>query len=148
MDEVFITNSEEETILRASEFSKKLKPTDVVFLHGDLGSGKTTFTKGIARGLGISSRIISPTFVLMRKHTVDSNSDMPTLKMLYHLDLYRLSGEKEAKAIDLKDFLDDPNGVVVIEWPEIGQSLINKKSWHIQLQTIENEARRIEIDFK
>ena len=65
-----ITKSDEETQSAGEEFAKKLNPTDVVFLIGDLGSGKTTFTKGLAKGLGIDNRIISPTFVVVRRHTV------------------------------------------------------------------------------
>ena len=151
--ETVITNSDEETQRLGEEFAKKLKPKDVVFLIGDLGSGKTTFTKGVARGLGIETRIISPTFVIMRMHEVKSqNSKVKNIKQyskiltLYHLDLYRLKSEKQTADIGLVDILSDRTGIVVIEWPEISQNLVSKKVWKVRFGNLDRDQR--EISFK
>lgn len=116
------------------EFSKKLNPQDVVFLIGNLGSGKTTFTKGIAKGLGITSRIISPTFVLVRSHDIEKGK----IKTLYHLDLYRLQNENDVLGINLTDYLEDERGLVVIEWPEVSQNIVKKKVWKVVFETKEH----------
>lgn len=148
MNQEFITKSAEETEMLGEEFSKKLNPQDVVFLVGDLGSGKTTFVKGLARGLGIESRILSPTFVVVRQHSVRSQktagNSKQMIEKLYHLDLYRLGNEDEAKGVDLNDFLLDEKGIVVIEWPVISQDLVHKKVWKIQFEYRE-EGRKIAI---
>ncbi len=138
-----ITTSSQQTEKLGEEFAKKLQPQDVIFLKGDLGSGKTTFTKGLAKGLGITSRIISPTFIIVRSHST-GRADISTL---YHLDLYRLQSEKEALGIDLNDYLADPTGVVVIEWPEVSQNIVKKKVWNISFWQNENN-REIEISEK
>lgn len=146
MDE-FITKSSQKTEELGMELGKKMKPQDVIFLIGDLGSGKTTFVKGLAASLGVTTRIISPTFVIARQHEVegDTKSDIRTL---YHLDLYRLANEKEAKSIDLKDFLNDKNGIVVIEWPEISQNIVDKKVWKIEFQYMHGDERKITVRYE
>ena len=156
--EEFITKSGDETEKLGEEFAKQLKSQDAVFLIGDLGSGKTTFTKGLAKGLNINDRIISPTFVIVRQHRVsvqrtvdrkyETQANVKRIETLYHLDLYRLGGERDVKGIDLKDFLDDKSGVVVIEWPEIGQNLVDKKVWKVNFEHLENDGRKISISYE
>lgn len=142
--EDFISFSANQTEKIGYEFAGKLKPHDVVFLIGDLGSGKTTFVKGLAQGLGVASRIMSPTFVIAREHTTNDKN----IKTLYHLDLYRLFSEKQAEKIDIKDFLDDPNGVVVIEWPETSQGLVDKKVWKITFEVKDELTRNLNISYE
>lgn len=88
---------------------KVLQAGDVVLLHGDLGAGKTTFTQGIAQGLGIDEPVTSPTFTLIREYEGHL--------MLYHVDLYRIGGTAEAADLGLEEYLSG-TGVCVIEWPE------------------------------
>ncbi|MBU1093143.1 MAG: tRNA (adenosine(37)-N6)-threonylcarbamoyltransferase complex ATPase subunit type 1 TsaE [Firmicutes bacterium] len=85
------------------------EPRVVILLDGDLGAGKTTFTKGLARGIGISSIVNSPTFTIMKKYTSDDR-----FHRLYHLDLYRLEGVNDD--FDLEEYIDGV-GMIVIEWP-------------------------------
>lgn len=144
MDISIISHSEEETIEAGISLTQKLSPQDVVFLRGDLGSGKTTFAKGIAKGLGISTRIISPTFVIVREHEVDSGK----IKKMYHMDLYRLQDEHEALGVDIKDILNDEQGIVVIEWPEISQNLVKKKAWNVRIDNINESERKIQIAYE
>ncbi len=85
----------------------------VLCLWGELGSGKTTFVQGIAKGIGIASRLLSPTFIIVRRY------DIPKTEIvLYHLDLYRMRGNTDIEGLGFKDMLKDPNALVVIEWPE------------------------------
>jgi tRNA threonylcarbamoyladenosine biosynthesis protein TsaE len=123
MKEEYITQNEEETIKLGEEFAKKIKPKDIVFLMGNLGSGKTAFVKGVAKGLGIKTRIISPTFVVARTHTTNHKK----IKTLYHLDLYRLEGKNDLRKIGIDDFFNDEFAVTLIEWPENANSLVNEK---------------------
>ena len=139
-DEYSIKN-EEEMVELGQEFAKQLKPSDVVLLYGELGSGKTTFTKGLAKGLGVVTRIISPTFILHRSHHIDSN----LFKTLNHVDLYRLN-DKNIKSFDLENLLEDRNSVTVIEWPEVGQDIIDREYWNINLIQI-GDSRQINISY-
>lgn len=148
MNDVVITKSGEETLALGREFSAKLQPMDVVFLIGELGAGKTTFTKGIAEGLGIESRVISPTFVVLRTHSFNSpttNHQSQDILTLYHLDLYRLDSEKHAKEVGIDDILQDKNGVTVIEWPEVAQGLVEGKVWKIIFEHVKDDRK---ITFK
>ncbi len=147
---VKITKTAEETEKAGEEFARIVKPQDVVFLIGKLGSGKTTFVKGLARGLGIVSRIISPTFVVVRQHSLPTTNYQildGKVTTLYHLDLYRLQSSQEALAIDLKDYLDDTQGIVAIEWPELSQQIVNKKVWKVTFD-VKNELREISMSYE
>lgn len=140
-DEYSIKN-EEEMVELGQEFAKQLKPSDVVLLYGELGSGKTTFTKGLAKGLGVVTRIISPTFILHRSHHIDSN----LFKTLNHVDLYRLN-DKNIKSFDLENLLEDRNSVTVIEWPEVIEKTISKKAWKVKF-AYEEEARKVKFNYE
>ena len=105
----FISHSEKETKNLAKKLAKKL--TGVIALIGELGSGKTTFAQGFAAGLGIKEKIISPTFVLIRQHRIPK-----TEKTLYHIDLYRI--EEDFSKLGLKEILENPNNIILIEWAE------------------------------
>jgi len=106
-----VTNSAKETIRAGERLAKKLRPGDIVALTGNLGSGKTTFTKGLGKGLGVKDprRINSPTFVLIKEH----NGKVP----LYHLDLYRMDDLKEIENLAIEEYIYG-NGITVIEWAE------------------------------
>ncbi len=107
MEEKYISKSLEDTQKIAIEFSKTLNSGDIVLLSGDLGAGKTQFTKGIARGLGIEDVVPSPTFTIMNSFG----------GRLFHFDLYRLKSFDELMAIGAEEFLYS-DGISVLEWPE------------------------------
>ncbi len=136
-----ITNSDEETIDAGEKFAMTLQAGDIVCLYGDLGAGKTTITKGVARGLGVKDRIISPTFSLVRQHEIDNK----LIKTFYHLDLYRLENEDEIKSIGIEEILSDPQGVVLIEWAEKMNNLLPKKRREIRIENIDENRREITI---
>lgn len=137
-----ISKSSKQTEKIGFEFAKKIKAGDVIYLIGDLGAGKTTFVKGLASGLGIKSRIISPTFVVVREHEVEGS-----IKTLYHLDLYRLADKNQAEKIDLADMLHDKKAVIAIEWPEVAFKLVNKKVWSVHFKIID-EYRKLEFSYE
>ena len=89
---------------------RELRPGDLVLLYGELGAGKTTFVRGLARGVGCRGRVSSPTFALA--HVYRGNP-----LTLHHLDLYRLK-EGDAEELGLDELLNDPRGAVVVEWPQ------------------------------
>jgi tRNA threonylcarbamoyladenosine biosynthesis protein TsaE len=106
-----VSHSPEQTRRLGAHLGKLLQPGDVVLLEGEFGTGKTTFTQGIARGLGVDDRYVnSPTFMLINEY---KGGRIP----LYHVDLYRLHGIEQISTLGLEDYLDG-RGVTVFEWPE------------------------------
>lgn len=109
------SNSEKETLQFAAAFAEKLRGGEVILLIGDLGSGKTTFVKGLAKALGVKQKIKSPTFTVMNVYEV---AGAATLRHLAHVDTYRLSGVQELEDIGIGDWLGRKDSVVVVEWGE------------------------------
>lgn len=143
MDKI-ISKSKSQTEKLGVELSKKLKAKDVVCLYGDLGSGKTTFVKGLARGLKVRSRVISPTFIIIRSHLTRGEE----INCLYHVDLYRLESLKQIKEVGIKDIFYDKKAVVVIEWPEKAKKILPKKRWEVFFKQKDKETREILIKRK
>jgi len=129
-----ITKSTEETKKLAFEIAKKIKPGTTVALYGDLGSGKTTFTRYFVQALGIENRVQSPTFVVARKYG-DIN----------HVDLYRLTTEEEAVDIGIEEMLEDIDKITIIEWPEIIEELLPEETIKIYFEYIDENTRKITI---
>ena len=105
----FITNSVEETIAAAEQVAAGLSAGDIILYEGDMGAGKTHFTKGIAKHLGIDDEITSPTFALVNEY----EGALP----LFHFDLYRINGYDDLYAIGFFDYLDR-GGIIAAEWSE------------------------------
>jgi tRNA threonylcarbamoyladenosine biosynthesis protein TsaE len=129
----------------------------IFVLTGDLGSGKTTFTQGFAEGLGIKNRIISPTFILMRKYPMQLKSQNSNLKTtiqnleltnFYHLDLYRLEKniENEIENLGVKDIWKDKKNVMIIEWAEKIKNLLPKETIWIKFENLGENERKITIE--
>ncbi len=108
---VCLTNSPEETAALGEAWARGAAPGWTIALCGDLGMGKTQLVKGLARGLGITGRIASPTFALVNEHT---NGRVP----LFHLDLYRLETREQIAGAGLAEYLFTSRGVTVVEWAE------------------------------
>ena len=111
------THSPEETERYAGEFARSLKKGSILLLYGGLGAGKTAFTRGFARGLGITEPVSSPTFTIVQEYAIPSGG------MLYHMDLYRIDDPDSALAFGIDEFLEDPDAFCVIEWPERAEGL-------------------------
>lgn len=116
----------------------------MVALVGELGSGKTTFVQGLARGLGIKNRIISPTFVLRRDYEVKGKKKK--VKRLYHIDLYRIKEgvEREFRNLGVEEFFGSQDTVVVIEWAEKVRELLPRSTIWITFENL-GERRRIKV---
>jgi tRNA threonylcarbamoyladenosine biosynthesis protein TsaE len=140
-----VSTSPEETVAIGRRLASVLREGDVVYLEGDLGSGKTTLVKGLAEGLGIEETVTSPTFVLVRPYRGGR-------LLLWHADAYRI-GTKEAADLGLEDIAED--GVLVIEWAdrvkaalpppvlriEIGQDGTDSEKRFIHIEVVADEAR-------
>ncbi len=133
----FISKSEKDTYKIAKKFERTLSGGEVVILNGDLGAGKTTFTKGLAKALGITENVTSPTFTLMNIYTSGR------LK-LYHFDMYRIEDESEAQELGLDEFFYG-NGVCMIEWAENIKNMLPKNLITINITKLGENEREIEI---
>ena len=127
-----VTNSTIETMELAQKIMSKKFPNLIICLDGDLGSGKTVFTKGIANALGISEVITSPTFTIIKEY-LDGN--LP----LYHMDVYRLNGNTDVIGIE-EYFIK--GGIIVIEWSATIKDILPKERLDIIIKT-EKENERI-----
>ena len=105
----YLSHSEKETEELGASLAQRLKAGDVVAYRGDLGAGKTAFTRGLARGLGCTGRVTSPTFTIVNEY----EGNIP----LFHFDLYRLGDEEELWDIGWEDYLSR-DGVCAVEWSE------------------------------
>lgn len=130
----YVSKSKEETIELAKKYASTLSLGDVVVLDGEMGAGKTVFTKGIALGLGIKDNITSPTYAYMNDYG----------GKLYHYDCYRLSGGEDAEALGLTDYFYS-NGVCVIEWAQIIADVLPKNVKKVVITKIDDNTRSIEF---
>jgi tRNA threonylcarbamoyladenosine biosynthesis protein TsaE len=129
------THTPEQTQALGEALGHRARAGDVFALYGDLGAGKTCLTQGLARGLGVTSDVLSPTFVLVREHV--------GRLLLWHIDTYRLGSVAEAEDSGLTDYLPG-DGVTVVEWAEKIEELLPGERWDICLSFID-EGRRIVI---
>lgn len=118
-----IVKTEAETISQAQKITTQLNGGDILTLQGDLGAGKTTFTKGIAATLGITKTITSPTFAIMNVYELPAEKN--GIKTLVHIDAYRLESPDEIITIGAEDYLGEPDTLCVIEWPEKIQTVLD-----------------------
>jgi len=139
----FISKSEKETIEFASEIAKTAKPGDIFTLEGDLGSGKTTFAKGFALGLGIKKAITSPTFVIMKKYDVSGNPN--NIERLVHLDCYRFGYPSEIESVGLSEYYSDGESVILLEWPEKADLPDDANTHEILFEYLDENRRKIKI---
>lgn len=136
-----ITRSEEETITLGEKVAKRLKPGDLVALSGELGAGKTTFVKGIAKGLGVKNYryVNSPSFVLVREY----RGRIP----LFHFDIYRLDSLKDIEDIGYEEYLGR-KGVVVIEWSNRMSRILPGRHIAVMLKILSPDKRTVTVKEK
>lgn len=135
------TNSPKETQKVAQKLAKGLIPGDVVALYGNLGSGKTVFVQGLAKGLNIKRNITSPTFVFMRSYPFAHKRNQATF---YHLDLYRGEDKSDFRSLGL-DEIFSPDSIVVLEWAEKIKNSLPKKRIDVTIENINEKTRKIKI---
>lgn len=130
----FISKSEAETERFAEELAKKYQGSPTFLLFGNLGAGKTAFTRGLARGYGSAVRVSSPTFTLVHEYSGD--------KKVYHFDLYRIESEEELFDIGFEEYFSE-NTVRVIEWPDAFLELMPEDSIEIHITYGEDDTTRV-----
>src|SRR5579863_7586130 len=109
-----ITTNFRQTQKMGETFAHTLKGGDIVALYGILGSGKTTFVQGIARGLGITRKIISPTFIVMRNYKLGEGKNEYGIKEIYHIDLYRITDRSEAQGLGIFELFTRKDTITLI----------------------------------
>lgn len=129
---VFISKSREETLSFAENYAKTLRGGDVVLLDGDMGAGKTVFTKGLAKGLGIEEEVTSPTYAYMNDYD----------GRLFHYDCYRIESVEQAERLGLADYFD-MGGICVIEWSQNIAPLLPRKTKRVTIKKISENEREI-----
>ncbi len=137
----FISRNLIETCEAARALVQSIVPGEratVVGLTGDLGSGKTAFTKCLATELGITEHITSPTFVIMKFYKIEANS----YKQLIHIDAYRLRNGRELDALGFPKELEDPGNLIVIEWPEIVKDVLPEEMTMIRCRFVDENTRQ------
>ncbi|MEI8339286.1 MAG: tRNA (adenosine(37)-N6)-threonylcarbamoyltransferase complex ATPase subunit type 1 TsaE [bacterium] len=140
-----ISHSLEETEKIAQDFLNTLTPNEegstIVYLQGDLGSGKTTFTQAVGKILQADSNITSPTFVIEKFYKITH----PYFDELVHIDAYRLSGGAELLMIGWADMVKNPRRIVFLEWPELVPDLATGKEKKINFKFLNETEREIEL---
>ncbi len=136
MEKVFISLSREDTIKAAENFAKDFTGGEVVLLSGELGAGKTVFAKGVARALGITQEVTSPTFAIHNSYDGKLT--------LNHFDFYRLD-EAEAEVLGLDEFFGRKDSVCLIEWAENIKGLLPDKVIKVDIEKTAEEQRKITI---
>ncbi len=138
-----ISGSTDQTKKLAEAVAKAVKPGMVLALYGDLGSGKTTFTRFLVEALGFNSRVQSPTFVLHRRYTRDQfHAGITTIN---HLDFYRLTSKDEVYDLGLSEMLAEKDSILVIEWPELAEDFLAGNQVKIAFSVAGEITRKIII---
>ena len=124
ISEIFLPNAQA-THQAGHDFAHQVKPGDVIYLRGELGAGKTTFTQGFLQGLGYEGPVTSPTYTLVEPYVLPH-------AQIFHFDLYRLKDPRELEFIGMEEYFT-PQSICLIEWPERGVPLLPKPQWEIIL---------------
>lgn len=134
-------NSIKETKELAKKFAGILKGGEIILLNGDLGAGKTTFTKWVLKYLGVKDEVTSPTFTIMREYNTKRFD-------IYHFDMYRLGSGEEAIEFGLEEYIYSNNNrnIVFIEWSENIESILNGNFIKINIQLLGDDKRKFTIE--
>lgn len=136
--QVYRTKSEEETRMLAENLAKALSGSQVICLRGDLGVGKTVFSKGLCHALGVTEHVSSPTFTLVNEYEGTDRS-------IYHFDLYRIEDPDELYEIGFSEFVDG-EGLAIIEWPERAEGILPPCRIEVLIERDGEEGRRVTIE--
>lgn len=138
-EKIHISTSEEETEALGAALARELAPGSIVLLCGDLGAGKTVFSRGFARGLGVTEPVSSPTYTIVQEY------ELPTGNRLYHMDLYRIADERAALGFGVDEFLSEPGAFSLVEWPERIRGLLPDTALRVELRHRSEHEREIRI---
>jgi tRNA threonylcarbamoyladenosine biosynthesis protein TsaE len=150
MKKVFETKSAAATEKLGADLAATLQGGDVVALSGDLGGGKTTFTKGLARQLGVTKTVVSPTFLIERIFTIPpsigAGKSAARLQALHHFDAYRLQSPADLQTLGWEELLTDKKNLVVVEWADKVASIMPAGTIWVRFSFVSDNIRKIEID--
>ncbi|NQU82710.1 MAG: tRNA (adenosine(37)-N6)-threonylcarbamoyltransferase complex ATPase subunit type 1 TsaE [Parcubacteria group bacterium] len=149
MNKEYTTNSAIETQDLGKKFAgeilqkqqkEPIRGAVVLALKGELGSGKTTFLQGFAKGLGIEEKILSPTYVILKKFEISKQSNF------YHIDCYRIENEKDILELGFNEIISNPKNIIAIEWPERIKNVLPRNTLWLDFEFIDNNKREIRLD--
>jgi len=146
MTKLIITSNENETMAAGRELAKEILGIQsdrsiIIFLEGELGAGKTTFTKGILKGFDYQELVKSPTYNLVEIHETKNHK-------IFHFDLYRISEPIELEEIGVDEYLKELGSVSIFEWPKNGEAVLPSPDFHVQISykdTDQNSKRELSI---
>ena len=141
IEKKIISHSEDETEAFAVALARELPRGTVIALEGDLGAGKTVFSRGFARGLGITEPVSSPTYTIVQEYPLPEGRGM-----LYHLDLYRIGNSASALAFGVDEFLNDPESVALVEWPERIADILSPGMRVVRIRHLSDTEREIILE--
>lgn len=133
----FESDSVRRTQALGAALARQLQPNDVLLMLGDMGAGKSEFTRGLARGLGVTGYVTSPTFTILQ---VYEEGRLP----LYHFDWYRLNDVEELYELSMEEYLHH-DGVAVIEWPSRAEEAVPESYLAVKLEPVGESERRITL---
>jgi tRNA threonylcarbamoyladenosine biosynthesis protein TsaE len=162
VDKKYTTKTFKQTQKLGEKFARELKKdrppmsiqkgATVLCLHGNLGGGKTTFLQGFAKGLGVKEKVLSPTFIIMKKFPVPSLraskasvAIQSEFTSFYHIDAYRINKPEEILELGWKEIISNPKNIVAVEWPEKIKKYIPKNSIKLNFEFISETERHIDI---
>ncbi len=140
--QVLMLHSEEDTEHLAIQIAQLLR-SGSVWLSGDLGAGKTTFTRFWLQALGHKGAVKSPTYTLVEPYSIEKEDG--STKLVYHTDLYRIQDPQELSLIGFDEYLDDPDALVIIEWPSRADSYLPEPTLFIDINQGVDESRQVEL---
>jgi tRNA threonylcarbamoyladenosine biosynthesis protein TsaE len=136
-----LSTSTNQTKNLAGKLAKKLNPSGVIALYGDLGSGKTTLTRFVVEALKIPAKVQSPTFIIARKYKGGTG----VINTVNHIDLYRLTTKEAAKDLGLEEIFNEASAITVIEWPKLIEDLLPKRTIKIFLEYVDKTTRKMTL---
>jgi len=134
----FISRSPEQTRRVGARLGTLLTGGEVIALEGNLGTGKTVLAQGIGIGWGVTTQLLSPTFILIRRHTRHQDKNY-----FYHIDLYRVATLQEALDLGLEELLGNPGAVCVVEWADRAADLFPAETLWVVLRTLDEQRRSL-----
>lgn len=140
-----IKNSEDLKDYLPGLFVPNEKGATIVFLSGDLGAGKTTLVQGFSEMVGVKSRVLSPTFNILKEHHI--NSDDQGFSKLVHVDLYRIDkvGYRELEAFGVSEYISNPKTIMFIEWPERLDGNVLKPNYWVSILIQDDGSRQVTL---